>query len=88
MKKLKISMLALVFTFGIGGAVVQKIQAEPKATEATYNWSGSGPDGNGTTSGTIEQAEDFYGCSGNAAVCATGVNQQDPLDVATIRLNQ
>jgi len=74
MKKLKISLVALVFTVGIGGAVVQKIQAAPKPLDPTYNWNGSGPLKSGQDlSKTVSQAQSDYGCTGASTACATGV---------------
>lgn len=89
MKKLKISLLALVFTVGIGTAVVQKIHATPKLDDPTYDWNGSGPLHSGELDNkTVSQAQAFYGCSGAAAVCATGDLDQGSGDpTATIRKN-
>jgi hypothetical protein len=67
MKKLKISMLALVFAVGFGGAVVQKIQAAPKANAQEYSWN------NGEFTGTEADARSHYSCpSGTRVTCATG----------------
>jgi hypothetical protein len=69
MKKLKISMLALVFTVGIGTAIVQKIDAAPKRSDPTYNWTSSqGPQSNLT----VQQAKDHYGCQFENTGCARG----------------
>lgn len=86
MKTLKISMLALLFTVGIGGAVIQNIQAAPKVDDPTYNWSGSGPSGSGSLTGkTVAQAQAFYGCSSNVSLCATGIDPNQELPNVTIR---
>jgi len=73
MKTLKISLMALVFTVGIGGAVVQKIQAAPKPQEQVYTWNRNVA-GMGTSpfSGTITSAQDHYGCTSDNTLCATG----------------
>jgi hypothetical protein len=76
MKTLKISLLAVLFTVGIGGAVVQKIQAAPKQTDATYEWLKFNHDGTRDPSldedATIAQAEMDYSCSSTVTKCATG----------------
>lgn len=73
MKKLKISMLAVLFTVSIGTAVVQKIHAAPKADDSTYNWDGNGPSHSGTDlNRTISQAKSDYGCTGTSVACAEG----------------
>jgi hypothetical protein len=69
MKTLKISMLALLFTVGIGGAVVQKIQAAPKNDVQEYSWTSPNQ---GTFSGTRDEAIDHYGCETGTKLCATG----------------
>ena len=67
MKKLKISMLALVFTVGIGGAFTQNIKAAPKVLDQVYSWN------NGEFTGTETQARANYSCpSGTHITCATG----------------
>ncbi|PAW95411.1 hypothetical protein CKK33_18660 [Mucilaginibacter sp. MD40] len=75
MKKLKISMLALVFAVGVGGAFVQKIQAAPKANDPTYNWTHFNQSGSPIGSlpnATVDQARDDLGCPGSTSVkCAT-----------------
>jgi hypothetical protein len=70
MKKLKISLLALLFTVGIGGAVVQKIHAAPKPQGQVYSWTSNL--GGGPFTGTIAQAQSNYGCSKTTTLCATG----------------
>ncbi|MDP9079029.1 MAG: hypothetical protein M3O71_16495 [Bacteroidota bacterium] len=84
MKKLKISMLALLFTVGIGGATVQKIHAAPKKfDDPTYKWSDN-------VTSDVADAEDRFGCSGAGATCSTGTlvsgQQGDPV-TATIKHN-
>lgn len=90
-KSLKVSLLALVFTVGIGGAVVQKISAAPKQFDSTFNWTSSSaaPENPSTTlsNATISEAQAHFGCNGVAAVCATGVNNAPGQPGATIRLN-
>jgi hypothetical protein len=80
MKILKVSLLALILTAGIGGAVVQKIQAAPKRADATYQWLKFNHDGTRDPSmdedATIAQAKLDYSCPGTATVCATGT--KDP----------
>jgi hypothetical protein len=75
MKKLKISMLAVLFTVGIGTAVVQKIHAAPKPNDPTYNWTHFDQSGNpiGTlNNATVTEARDDLGCPGSTSVkCAT-----------------
>jgi hypothetical protein len=91
MKTLKVSLLALVFTVGIGGAIVQKISAAPKQFDSTYNWTSTSaaPDNpSSTLSGaTISAAETHFGCAGNGPLCATGVNTVVGQPGATIKLN-
>jgi hypothetical protein len=78
MKKLKISLLALVFTVGIGGAVVQKIHAAPKPLDQVYSWTSS----QGPFSGTEAQARDHYSCPlGNNVQCAKGTASGVPDDI-------
>ena len=76
MKKLKLGLLAVLFTVGIGGAFVQKIHAAPKLTDASYMWLKFNEDGSREPSGdetaTIAKATTDYGCSGSNATCATG----------------
>jgi len=74
MKKLKISMLALVFTVGIGGAVVQKIHAAPKLDDPIYDWT---PVSGSNFVGTVAQAQTHYGCSATARLCASGAIDPD-----------
>lgn len=69
MKKLKFGLLALLFTVGVGGAMVQKIHAAPKAFDIVYSW--TSPD-QGAFSGTINDAEDHYGCTTGSELCARG----------------
>ena len=74
MKTLKIGLMALVFAVGIGGAVVQKIQAAPKLDDPVYDWtpvSGSG------FVGTVTQAQMHYGCSASTNLCANGAIDPD-----------
>ncbi|WP_431199646.1 hypothetical protein ACQ86K_01265 [Mucilaginibacter sp. P19] len=67
MKKLKVGLLALLLTAGIGGAVVQKIQAAPKAGAQEYSWN------NGEFTGTEAEARTHYSCpTGSNVTCATG----------------
>jgi hypothetical protein len=68
MKKLKISLLALVFTVGIGGAVVQKIEAAPKPLDQVYSWTSS----QGSFTGTRADAIAHYGCENGSTLCADG----------------
>jgi hypothetical protein len=76
MKKLKISMLAVVLTLGVGTAVVQKIQAAPKPLDQVYSWN------NGQFTGTETQARSHYSCpSGTNTICATGTAAGVPPDV-------
>jgi hypothetical protein len=77
MKKLKISMLAMLFTVGIGGAVIQKIEAAPKRALATYQWQkylsdGVTRDPSHDETATISQAQSDYGCAGTGNQCAVG----------------
>ena len=77
MKKLKISLLAVVFTVGIGTAIVQKIHAAPKLVDATYHWqkylaNGVTRDMPNDRDDTILGAEDVYGCEGTGNRCAVG----------------
>lgn len=72
MKKFKFGLLALVFTVGIGGAVVQQIHAAPKNL-ATFNWTHYDRSGNpigSLNNATVAQAESAFGCSGNSVKCA------------------
>ena len=94
MKKLKVSMLALVFTVGIGGAFVQKIHAAPKQADATYHWLKYAA--NGVTrvpsqdeNATLAQAQSDYGCSGAANRCATGtkIDSGDGPDTQILNFN-
>lgn len=76
MKTVKVSLLALVFTVGIGGAVVQKIQAAPKPVDTFYNWTSSSiapnhPSSNLSNS-TRSTAINYYGCDTGADLCASG----------------
>jgi hypothetical protein len=77
MKTLKVSLLALVFSVGIGGAVVQKIQAAPRVDDPVYSWN------NGQFSGTVSQARSHYSCpAGTNLTCATGTAPgQDPVTI-------
>lgn len=83
MKKLKISMLAVLFTIGIGGAVVQKIHASPKQADPTFNWQKTDASGNVISGGqydpgvTQAQAQSDFGCSGTITPCAVTVNHQN-----------
>jgi hypothetical protein len=90
-KSLKVSLLALVFTVGIGGAVVQKISAAPKPFDSTYNWTSTSaaPENPSSTlsNATISDAQNRFGCSGVSAVCANGVNTAPGQPGATIKLN-
>jgi hypothetical protein len=92
MKTLKISLLALLMTVGIGGAVVQKIQAAPKPDDVTYNWSRVGgstvPNEQSPFNGkTIAQAQSNYGCAGTGSPCAEGVDPTEQNVNAVIKLN-
>ncbi len=67
MKKLKFSMLAVLFTVGIGTAVVQKIHAAPKPQDPSYNWTTYDTSGHvtGTLSNeTVSEARNSTGCEG------------------------
>ncbi|MEO6851459.1 MAG: hypothetical protein ABI203_07360 [Mucilaginibacter sp.] len=83
MKKLKISMLAIIFTVGVGGAVVQKLHAAPKKQDPTYNWQQTNAAGNIVLNGQYDagvsqvQAETDFGCSGSADPCATTVSSKN-----------
>ena len=77
-------MITIALTIGISGAFARGLFA--KEDEPTYVWSGSGPNGEGITLGDIAHAEDFYGCDGGGAVCATGTNTANPSDIKQIRL--
>jgi Flp pilus assembly protein CpaB len=82
MKTLKISLLALVFIAGIGGAVVQKIQAAPKPVDTFYNWTStsSAPKDPSSTlnNATVAQAESNFGCSTGTIDCADGTKVSGP----------
>jgi hypothetical protein len=82
MKKLKISMLAVLFTVGIGGAVVQKIQAAPKLVDTFYDWTSTSIAPNHPSSNlsnqTSAQATTYFGCSSGSRVCATGSKVSGP----------
>ena len=78
MKKLKISMLALVFAVSVGGAVAEKVQAAPKVTDQIYSWTAPG---RAPFTGTATQASSNYGCSSGTNVCATGTAPGVPNDV-------
>lgn len=81
MKKLKMGMLALLFTVGIGGALVQKIQAAPKFDDPIYHWSDN--NGNSNVSDAIQRT----GCDGDQAVCSTGTKVSGlPTDPQTVTL--
>lgn len=89
MKKFKTGLVALALILGVSGAFVSKIHAAPKVDDPTYDWNGSGPLHSGDLDDkTVAQAQTFYGCSGAAAVCATGeLNQGSGDPIATIRKN-
>jgi hypothetical protein len=78
----KVSLLALVFTVGIGGAVLQKTQAAPKKFDQLYNWTHYDTDGItvlGTENNkTVTQAESDFGCSSSGNRCAEGVATGKP----------
>jgi hypothetical protein len=69
MKKLKISLLALLFTIGIGGAVIQKIHAAPKPLDQVYSWTSQTQ---GSFTGTRADAIAHYGCENGSTPCADG----------------
>lgn len=83
MKTLKISLLAMVFTIGIGGAVVQKIQAAPKHFDLQYNWTKAG---SAPFTGTISDAQNNYGCPNLGVGCAHGTEVGHPSVTADIKL--
>lgn len=94
MKTLKVSLLALLFTVGIGGAVVQNIQAATKKLPANYHWLKYAA--NGVTrvpaqdmDATISAAESAYGCAGTGNRCADGekIDSGDGPDNLTIKFN-
>ncbi|MCX2450056.1 DUF6520 family protein [Pedobacter sp. PLR] len=82
MKSLKSTFLALAIVAGVGGAFATKAANTSSTLDPMYSWTGSN-----SFTGTIPQAQLHYGCSGSKAVCATGTNVDDPLDVQTIRFN-
>jgi hypothetical protein len=91
---LKVSLLAVLFTVGIGGAVVEKIHAAPKRAAATYQWLKFNHNGTRNPSldedATIADAQSDYGCSGAVTVCATGTKDAgsgDGPDAATLRFS-
>ncbi len=70
MKTLKISLVAILLAAGLGGAVAEKIQAAPKATDQVYTWTAAGKP---NFTGTLSQAEANYNCNNTASpTCATG----------------
>ncbi|MGF7079730.1 hypothetical protein [Mucilaginibacter sp. UYCu711] len=80
---IKVSLLALLFTVGIGGAIVQKIQAAPKAADQLYNWVHYDTDGvtviPGTENGkSVSQAQADFSCSGSGNRCAEGTATGKP----------
>jgi hypothetical protein len=85
-KTFKNALLAFALIAAGTGAYATSI-SHTSNEEATYLWNGSGPNGEGTTTGDIPHAENFYGCSGAGPVCATGVNTSNPADIQQIRLN-
>ena len=91
MKKLKLGLLALLFTVGVGGAMVQKIHAAPKAQDDVYDWVSTSlaPENPSSTlnGATISQAEDHFGCAGSGQKCADGTDPNGVLEPATINLN-
>lgn len=87
--KSKILLSAILLGGGIAGA--QTLVNMPKAADPTYNWKGSSdaplnPNGN-LNNKTTEQAEQHFGCSGAADICATGVPTSGSGSNAYIRLD-
>jgi len=82
MKKLKFGLLALLFTVGVGGAMVQKIHAAPKLVDTFYDWTSTDTAPSNPSSelpdATIAQAEDNFGCASGLTDCADGQKVSGP----------
>jgi hypothetical protein len=84
MKSFKVGLLALMFTVGIGTAVVQKIQAAPKFDDPIYHWT----DNNANSD--VQAAIDRTGCDGSGDVCTSGTlvsGQPGDPTTATLHFN-
>jgi len=70
---IKNTMLAIALVVGISGAFATKDANSPKVDEPRYDWSGSGPGHSGTLENkTVKEAQDTFGCRGEAIPCAYG----------------
>ena len=81
MKKVKVSLMALALTLGVGGAFATNAHYSKKQTN--YNWqvtnSSGTPIHNGAFVANVDQAtaEDDLGCSGSTTDCAVTVQSQN-----------
>jgi hypothetical protein len=84
MKKVRLMLMALAITLGVGSAVA--VKAHNTITNKkfiTYQWQKSDASGNVIIGGayynflTYSQAQSAYGCSGSTGRCAVTVTAQD-----------
>lgn len=86
---LKNTMLTIALVAGISGAFATKVANNPRVDEPKYDWNGSGPLHSGTLDNkTVMEAQDYFGCNGNAVICARGeLSSGQGAPVASIKLN-